>query len=208
MTAKSPQSNQTREMYTFNFCFFLVVDSGVPSASRAQDRQRRDVREPGTRRIPAVDVAHLTHFSSDPDLVRPPNSQGNKLNAQPDSQPQGVPFSLDQAQSQAGNANSYSCSDPSQPTSRTSPNSCTSIDRRYGVYLRRQKQSRSLSFDSKSDFVFCPPPPLLPHPGVGSGFSRMASISSLFRSNRRSATPATPMASANSTPPAAGNQCK
>uniref|UniRef100_UPI0037E8D3F0 E3 ubiquitin/ISG15 ligase TRIM25 n=1 Tax=Semicossyphus pulcher TaxID=241346 RepID=UPI0037E8D3F0 len=48
-----------------------------------------------------------------------------------------------------------------------------------------------------------PAPAAAPASSGGSGFSRMASISSLFRSHRRGATPATP---ANNTPSAGANQ--
>ncbi|XP_019111089.2 tripartite motif-containing protein 16 [Larimichthys crocea] len=47
-----------------------------------------------------------------------------------------------------------------------------------------------------------PTPAPAPAPAQATGFSRMASISSLFRSHRRGTTPATPV---NNTPPAGGN---
>ncbi|CAJ1087024.1 tripartite motif-containing protein 16 [Xyrichtys novacula] len=50
-----------------------------------------------------------------------------------------------------------------------------------------------------------PAPAAAPASTGGSGFSRMASISSIFRSHRRGTTPATPVATTNNTPPAGGN---
>ncbi|KAM9334218.1 E3 ubiquitin/ISG15 ligase TRIM25 isoform 2-T2 [Symphorus nematophorus] len=50
-----------------------------------------------------------------------------------------------------------------------------------------------------------PAPAPAPASTGGSGFSRMASISSIFRSHRRGTTPATPATPANNTAPAGGN---
>ncbi|XP_062301473.1 tripartite motif-containing protein 16 [Scomber scombrus] len=116
-----------------------------------------------------------------------PLVEGGQHQTKPHSQPQRVPFSLEQVQSEPGcpyrSPESYSCPSASSysysyscPSASSCPssNSCTSINWRYKTYP-------------------C--------------FSRMASISSLFRSHRRGTTPATPISHtpANNTPSAGGN---
>ncbi|XP_051798318.1 E3 ubiquitin/ISG15 ligase TRIM25 [Acanthochromis polyacanthus] len=106
---------------------------------------------------------------------------------EPHSQPQRVPVSVEQVQSEPAcpSCGSQSSPSPANPSSSPSPNSCpyACINLRYLPSL-----------------TFAAPSWLILH-----SFSRMSSITSIFRSHRRGTTPATPVASTSNTLSAGGN---
>lgn len=127
----------------------------------------------------------------------------------PHPEPQGVPVSLEQVQSKpcgtccspgSGSSTGYPSS-----CSRARSSSCCSIKWRYRtratnriklVLLRLLLQQSGIDPMISCFFL------------VLLGFSRMASIGSIFRSHRRGTTPATPVTVASDEAPVGGNPCK